>query len=374
MITVNNKENIEDLFKDAFQNFEASVDAGAWNNIQSKINVGNTTATKGTKSFLNSTVISVAAVSIVAVSLVATAWFVNDRSSTKLAGTAIEKTLKVIEKDLPKESLNTELDKEIEIINSVEDAPVELVNPPTQEAKFHKEIEVKVEKIVANQNQEFDNSRSSEKPNIPKPSILANTATSQNVISNAPETIVVKDQSKVVASPMGGNAPLTVSFSSLTEVRNIKWKFDDGTESSELSPTHIYETPGIYFVTMLAELNDGTVTMDKAVVEVRLNETSVKEVVEASSIFVPNVFTPNGDGKNDQLVVKANNVDSFTFSIYSVGGKLVYKSENPESSWDGTDLGGNTLPDGVYYYLINTIGQDGNVYAPKGYISIRTQN
>ena len=95
------------------------------------------------------------------------------------------------------------------------------------------------------------------------------------------------------------------------------------------------------------------------------------ESIPESSIFVPNIFTPNGDSENDKLSVKVKNVNSYTISIYCVNGRLVFTSENPEEQWDGRDQQGNVVEEGVYYYLINAIGDNNNVYAPKGYITVR---
>ena len=69
------------------------------------------------------------------------------------------------------------------------------------------------------------------------------------------------------------------------------------------------------------------------------------------NLIIYNALTPNGDGKNDEFIIKNihlypdNNVE-----IYNRWGNLVYKKENYNNEWDG----GN-LPDGTYYYVVKII-------------------
>ena len=67
---------------------------------------------------------------------------------------------------------------------------------------------------------------------------------------------------------------------------------------------------------------------------------------------LPNVFTPNGDGKNDLYHPITNQfIDHIEMTITNRWGKVVYETTDPEINWDGTDKGsGSTVPDGVYYY------------------------
>jgi len=71
-----------------------------------------------------------------------------------------------------------------------------------------------------------------------------------------------------------------------------------------------------------------------------------------SSIFIPNIFTPNGDGINDSFSpVTSCNLNSFSMYIYNRWGKLVYKSETLDDCWDGKS-NGKPAAVGVYYYVI----------------------
>jgi gliding motility-associated-like protein len=69
--------------------------------------------------------------------------------------------------------------------------------------------------------------------------------------------------------------------------------------------------------------------------------------------YIPNSFTPNGDGLNDVFyaTLLSDDLASFFIVVYNRKGEIVYQSSNPNSGWDGTDLKTkNELPSNVYVY------------------------
>ncbi|MBU2649865.1 MAG: gliding motility-associated C-terminal domain-containing protein [Bacteroidetes bacterium] len=92
-----------------------------------------------------------------------------------------------------------------------------------------------------------------------------------------------------------------------------------------------------------------------------------------SSIFVPNCFTPNGDGINDYFFAKGINILDFEMYIFNRWGQQLFESNSIDDKWDGKFK--NTLcPQGVYYYLIyykTTIsGNDENESPLKGSVTL----
>lgn len=68
---------------------------------------------------------------------------------------------------------------------------------------------------------------------------------------------------------------------------------------------------------------------------------------------LPNVFTPNGDGKNDLLFIESSGLEDFTFVVLNSKQQVVYESSDVNFKWDGTTLQGNPIEDGNYsYYFI----------------------
>lgn len=71
----------------------------------------------------------------------------------------------------------------------------------------------------------------------------------------------------------------------------------------------------------------------------------------ALPVFVPDVFTPNGDGTNDVLRIFLDGTTSFTMTVYDRWGSPVFYSTLPEQFWDGTNKGQPCLP-GMYTWSL----------------------
>ena len=86
-----------------------------------------------------------------------------------------------------------------------------------------------------------------------------------------------------------------------------------------------------------------------------LNFDTVTVDIECATYFVPNVFTPNNDGQNDNFLIKAYGYNSYHIEIYDRWGLLEYTSDTPFAPWDGKDMSGVMVSDGVYYYIIKSV-------------------
>jgi gliding motility-associated-like protein len=80
-----------------------------------------------------------------------------------------------------------------------------------------------------------------------------------------------------------------------------------------------------------------------------------------SSMFIPEGFSPNGDGINDLFVIRGAAGLTISLEVYNRWGNLVYKNDDYKNDWDGKPNSGITLssdaagvPDGTYYYVIKT--------------------
>lgn len=89
--------------------------------------------------------------------------------------------------------------------------------------------------------------------------------------------------------------------------------------------------------------------------------------VIAPDMNIPNIFTPNSDGKND--VFKIKDIESYVGSqliVFNRWGNEVYRSDNYLNNWDG----GN-LAEGTYYYLLNRREHSGTITPIKGWVFIK---
>ena len=81
------------------------------------------------------------------------------------------------------------------------------------------------------------------------------------------------------------------------------------------------------------------------------------------------VITPNNDLKNDQFVIACSNRFDLKLEVFNRWGQLVFRSDNYESDWEGTDLSNNPLPEDGYFYVIEYTDGDG-VQQIKGSLTI----
>jgi gliding motility-associated-like protein len=100
--------------------------------------------------------------------------------------------------------------------------------------------------------------------------------------------------------------------------------------------------------------------------------TQVLEVIDETTIFAPNSFTPDGDKHNENWRVHIRGIDIFNYQllIFNRWGEVVYESFNPNSEWDGT-YGGKPVPEGVYVWRIQALDErTDKQYEFQGHITI----
>ena len=91
-----------------------------------------------------------------------------------------------------------------------------------------------------------------------------------------------------------------------------------------------------------------------------------------SSLFVPNAFSPDGDGVNDLFQVVSHDIIRFDLSIYNRWGELIFLTEDVNAFWNGAGIeeGEYYAKDGVYAYKIKAEGADGKYYDIQGDVTI----
>lgn len=120
---------------------------------------------------------------------------------------------------------------------------------------------------------------------------------------------------------------------------------------------------GWYFVNITNQFN--CTTRDSA---------NVHEFCPAS-IYVPNTFTPNGDGVNDVWLPVGNNIGSYDLNLFDRWGNVIFHSESPSFGWDGT-INGEPAPNDVYvwrmeYKFIEKVdGTEGFLQKQMGHVTV----
>lgn len=131
------------------------------------------------------------------------------------------------------------------------------------------------------------------------------------------------------------------------------WDFGDGNKSTEVNPRHEFLETGSFNVILYAtdslncvqSVNHGTY-----------------EVLEPN-IFLPNVFSPNGDGVNDWFKIMYEGSEKPSLIIFDRWGEKVFETNENPLIWDGKRTNGTKAKEGIYFYVL-TIGDkkiQGNV-------------
>lgn len=157
-------------------------------------------------------------------------------------------------------------------------------------------------------------------------------------------------QTLIVGSEYSG--PLEVAFYSnpTPAAQFYKWSIYKSTDlivtRNDKDIRYVFNEPGKYRV--VCSVNNNQCTSDS---------TEVAVAVAESYLAVPNVFTPNGDGKNDEFRVSYRSLREFHCWVYNRWGKLVYEWDDPAKGWDGT-INGRPAAEGAYFYVIRALGTD----------------
>ena len=157
-------------------------------------------------------------------------------------------------------------------------------------------------------------------------------------------------QQLITSSEYGG--PLEVAFYSnpTPAAQYYRWDIYKASEHivtrGDKDIRYTFSEPGSYRV--VCRVNNATCTSDSAEMSVAVSE---------SYLAVPNVFTPNGDGKNDEFRVAYRSLREFHCWIYNRWGHLVYEWTDPAKGWDGM-IGGRPAAEGAYFYVIRALGTD----------------
>jgi gliding motility-associated-like protein len=129
---------------------------------------------------------------------------------------------------------------------------------------------------------------------------------------------------------------------------SYSWDLVDGTANAALAGTAPYDAsieadfPEVRERTVTLTGDDGRGCRVVDSVQIRTDKQQF--------IFVPNVFTPNGDGMNDELKLETAGVD-YTLTIYDRWGSKVYTGNQDDAPWNGqVNNSGEPVPEGVYIF------------------------
>ncbi len=144
------------------------------------------------------------------------------------------------------------------------------------------------------------------------------------------------------------------------------WNFGDPSSgnantSTQQNPMHMYSNDGQYLVELIVETDHGC------------RDTTSKEVTIKPdfTFYVPNVFTPDGDGLNDYFQGYGTNISEYLMYIFNRWGEQLFETDDYNTPWDGIDPKSNNIYlQDVYVYKIIIKDINGKTHKYYGHITL----
>jgi len=137
------------------------------------------------------------------------------------------------------------------------------------------------------------------------------------------------------------------------------WNFDDEGFSVLEDPIHTFQDTGVQEVRLIVTKANGC-------------QDTIAQLIDVIPIVLfhmPNAFTPNEDGSNEEFLGKGvlDGMTDFRFTIWNRWGEQVFSTTNPNQGWNGRKNNvGKPSPVGSYPYIISFVGPRGEPYKLKG--------
>lgn len=330
------EENMGNLFREAFKDFERKPSDKVWNNIENAVKAPNI----GKTNFFKPTNLIIGSAAIVVLSIIL--YFALQTEQPKF---------------VQPQAINTQIIKNKTLLP--------IVNERNNIVSLTK-ISNNLEKQVNSNNDNNSQKNTSKKQNIND--LIAQIDNNQTVLeSNTKQNLAIAtvtskindtffnqkviDKQKVTLNNTFAqkNNPITeISFSSdqiICKGEKVKlsvnggvsflWSTGEKTQSIIVNPIE-----SVDYSVIATDENGNRKT---GLISVTISNCNAP--------YIPNAFMPNGDGQSAIFKVYANDITKFEIIIVSRSGQVVYTSKNINEAWDG-NIKGNSAPMGVYVYTI----------------------
>lgn len=184
-----------------------------------------------------------------------------------------------------------------------------------------------------------------------------------NLTESATANVAVDEVEASISHALIGHA--TVQFTSTSyNIYEFTWDFGDGLSSTRPNPSHAYEQEGTYPVTLTVLNGNGC--------EAVLRDTVT--VYPPLHVYIPNAFSPNGDGINDVFGMVGEGYLYYDLEIFDRwGNRLRFGRFRDETAWDGT-YKGKQVPADMYAYKIWVQPPIGIEFKESGVIHVLTKD
>ena len=181
----------------------------------------------------------------------------------------------------------------------------------------------------------------------------------------------LNEAAELPASGFGGSAPVEMTFTAYVNGNNYyAWEFARDAEFTTIDALYAEERLEYAFN------DEGTTYVRLHAYNDYCERDTLFEIhVGESKLEAPNAFSPYGSpGVNDEWKVAYKSIVEYECWIYNRWGQKMFHSTDPTQGWNGR-FNGPIVPPGVYFYVIEARGADGQKYSLKGHINIlRSKN
>ncbi|MES2132171.1 MAG: PKD domain-containing protein [Bacteroidota bacterium] len=188
--------------------------------------------------------------------------------------------------------------------------------------------------------------------------VIAFDAPTASFIPN-PQTTSILDPTILFTNTSTGGSAYSWSFGDPTALNGLNF-------STQFNTSHTYNYVGTYTVDLVVTSLHGC-TAEAA---------HVVEITPDFALYIPNSFTPDGNGVNDffQPMGIGVNEDNYRLDIFDRWGESIFTSNNFRKGWDGSVKGSGIAEQGVYIYKVMVYDMQGNKHPFVGHVTLLTGN
>ncbi len=202
--------------------------------------------------------------------------------------------------------------------------------------------------------------------------VIVEETTTFTVVSTTDEGCTASDEVSVEVSNLeSASVQLSASATAILSGQEITLTAQPAGFNYSWQPFELIEGSGnvvesrpLETTTYYVTITDGECSRQDS-----LRITVVDFVCGPPSIYVPNAFTPNKDGRNERVFVRGLNLTKIDFKIYNRWGELVFETTDIDRGWDGTFREKEVDP-AVYVYYLEAECIGGETYIEKGNITV----
>lgn len=153
--------------------------------------------------------------------------------------------------------------------------------------------------------------------------------------------------------------PINFTDQSTGDVFSWNWTFGDGTSASTQNTSHSWPNSGYHRITLVVTSSEGC------------KDSISYQLVTTEGVNIPNVFTPNNDGINDDFYVETyGEFEVANMKIFNRWGELIWETSSPTVFWNGKNANGEEYAEGTYFYIYNARSMSGKDYQSHGTVTL----